>query len=232
MKILFEQSPNYTIGTGIPKIGYVLHATLGKFKGAKQTLCASVRKDSNGNDLGRASAHLLVSENDNELVELVKVSDIAWHAGKLDKPDYTGQQALLRDEEGKFINPNQYLLGIEICCGWDTNKNGKVDVSELDMTPWQIEAVAQYLVRNNKEYGVPINRKRCVGHTNLTSYKSDNMNRHWDAIIDRASKILLEDTPTPKPQVKVTEETLTSGTLNVKLNWVDMIVEFINKLLS
>lgn len=190
MQIPFRQSPNYSVGLGTPKVGYVLHATLGRFKGAQETLCASVRKDSNGNDLGRASAHLLVSETDNEWIELVKVPDVAWHAGKIDKPDEIGKQALQYDGRNNPLNPNQYLLGIEICCGWDSNKNGKVDVSELDMTPWQIEAVAQYLVRNNKEYGVPIDRKRCVGHTNLTSYKSDNMNRHWDKIIDRATSIL------------------------------------------
>lgn len=199
--IPFEQSPNYNVGDGkIPKIGYVLHATLGRFIGAKETLKAAVRKDAQGRDLGRASCHLLISEKDHEWVELVRIKDIAWHAGKIDAPDPLGQKALLKDSAGKYINPNGYLLGIEVCCGWDTNKNGKVDIAELNMTEWQYEACAQYLARNEVVHGIKIDPKFCIGHTNLTSYKSDNMYRHWNRIINRAQEIIKQAITPPTPK--------------------------------
>lgn len=200
--IPFEQSPNYDKGTGkYPKIGYVFHATLGKFVGAKETLKAKVRKDANGVDLGRASCHLLISEKDHEWVELVKPLDIAWHAGKINAPDAFGKKVLLKDETGVFVNPNQYLLGIEVCCGWDVNKNGKVDIAELDMSEWQYEAAAQYLARNELIHGIKIDRKLCVGHKNITSYKSDDMYRHIDKIVTRALEIVKQANTPDKPQI-------------------------------
>lgn len=203
-KIPFEQSPNYDPGTGkYPKVGYVFHATLGKFVGAKETLKAKVRKDANGNDLGRASAHLLISEKDHEWVELVKPLDIAWHAGKIDAPDPIGQKALLKDTAGHYINPNQYLLGIEFCCGWDVNKNGRVDIAELDLSDWQYEAAAQYIARNEIVHGIKIDPKFCVGHKNLTSYKSDDMMRHVSKVLSRAQEIVKSArVPDPVPVVE------------------------------
>lgn len=199
--IPFEQSPNYDKGTGkYPKIGYVFHATLGKFPGAKATLKASTRKDANGVDMGRASCHLLISEKDHEWVELVKPLDIAWHAGKINAPDPIGQKALLRDTAQAYINPNQYLLGIEFCCGWDANYNGKVDFAELNLSDWQYEAAAQYLARNELIHGIKIDKNFCVGHKNLTSYKSDDMLRHVDKVVTRALEIVKSArVPDPMP---------------------------------
>lgn len=200
-KIPFEQSPNYDAGTGkYTKLGYVFHATIGRFVGAKETLKAKVRKDANGVDLGRASAHLLVSEKDHEWGELVKPLDIAWHAGKVDAPDSIGQKALLKGTDGKYINPNQYLLGIEFCCGWDANYNGKVDFAELNLSDWQYEAAAQYIARNAIMFNIPINAQYCVGHKNLTSYKSDDMMRHVAKVLTRAQEIVKSArTPDPLP---------------------------------
>lgn len=202
--IPFEQSPNYDPGTGkYPKIGYVFHATLGKFVGAKATLKASKRLDANGNDIGRASSHLLISENDHEWCELVKPMDIAWHAGKIDAPDPIGQKVLLKDSTGHYINPNQYLLGIEFCCGWDANHNGKVDFTELNLTDWQYEAAAQYLARNEIMYGIKINPQFIVGHKNITSYKSDDMYRHVAKVVARAQEIVkAAQAPDPVPVVQ------------------------------
>lgn len=198
-QIPFDQSPNYDSGTA-NKIGYVFHATLGRFIGAKETLKARVRRDANGNDLGRASCHLLISERDKEWCELVHVKDIAWHAGKVSNPDAIGQKALLKNASKNYINPNQYMIGIEFCCGWDVNRNGHIDVSELDLTEWQYEAAAQYIARNHLLFGVPISKDHCIGHTNMTDYKKDNMIRHVDRVLARARDIAAPYTPrTPQP---------------------------------
>ncbi len=201
-KIPFDQSPNYDVDSPREKIGYVFHATLGKFIGARQTLKANPRLDAYGNDIGRASAHLLISEKDNEWVELVNVKDVAWHAGRLSNPDLIGQKALLKNASGNYISPNQYLIGIEFCCGWDVNNNGKVDFSELNLSTWQYEAAAQYIARNFLLYNVPIESAHCVGHTNLTDYKSDNMLRHVQKVLDRALEIVAS-TKTPETPVSV-----------------------------
>lgn len=179
MTIPFEQSPNYTVGTGTPKTGYVLHATLGRFIGAKETLTG---KNTN------VSCHFLISEKDGECVELVKPHDIAWHAGKIDKPNAIGKTILQYDARSNPLNPNKYTIGIEFCCGWDSNKNGKVDVSELELTPYQIQACAEYMIRNYKEYGIPYDLM--VGHTDLTSYKADNMYRHKETILKKIQELL------------------------------------------
>ena len=187
IRIPFDQSPNYTKGP-TQKTGYVLHATMGKFIGAKETLKASIRKDAKGNDLGRASAHLLISQNDGEWVELVQPYDVAWHAGKISKPDKVGQAVLKTKPDGTFQNPNDYMLGIEVCCGYDVNKNGVFDNADLNMTNWQYDAVAQYIYRNYKVYGIPYDV--LVGHTNLTDYKKDDMLRHREEIMKRVNALL------------------------------------------
>lgn len=182
----FQQSQNFSQGS-MKKTGYVLHATLGKFIGAKQTLTKV-------NSTNPVSCHFLISEVKGECVELVHPQDIAWHAGKVSKPTQIGKTALQYTSDNVIINPNKYLLGIEFCCGWDIDNDGKVDVSELDLTDNQIELCALYMIRNYLEYEIPYTLQ--VGHTDLASYKADNMYRHKDRIIKKVEELL------PKYQTK------------------------------
>jgi hypothetical protein len=192
----FEQSLNFINGTN-EKTGYVLHATLGRFIGAKQTL-------TDQNSKNPVSCHFLISEKQGECIELVRTQDIAWHAGKVSNPTTIGKTALQYNPDGTVINPNRYMLGIEFCCGWDINKNGKVDVSELDLTDNQIELCALYMIRNYLEYNIPYSLQ--VGHTDLADYKADNMYRHKERIIKKIEQLLPKYQP--KTEVCVPIETV------------------------
>lgn len=170
MEIPFRQSPNYTAG-GTTRTLFVWHGTLGGFKGSIETLCASVRKDAKGNNLGRASAHYVIGRKEGEVIQLVKLEDTAWHAGIIDKPKKRFLDIAKKSASGKLTNPNQYSIGIEFCWGYDTDGDKVVEPFEKRITDWQFKCVHDIM----KQSGIKLDGKNIVTHSDITSYKSDDL---------------------------------------------------------
>lgn len=109
MKIDIKQTPNYTPGEGKFKpIGYVFHGTLGTFDGAVNWLMTPphLRPDKTS-----SSAHKVFAK-DGRVVQLVKNTDISWHAGRVNQPNARAQ-ALIPKVNGKMENPNSHYIGWE-----------------------------------------------------------------------------------------------------------------------
>lgn len=101
-------SPNYTKGTR-PKIGYIIHGTLGNYKEAIEWLCTSPEKRP---IMSYSSAHYVIAK-DGRITQLVSDSDVSWHAGNISNPT-SRAKTLLPMEKGKTLNPNESFIGIEL----------------------------------------------------------------------------------------------------------------------
>ena len=110
----FIQTPNFNKSKGIPKIGFVLHGTLGGYIGSVAWLC-------NQNRPSPTSAHYVIGRASGEVVQLVKNEDIAWHAGNINNPTKRAKEILPKNFLGKYKNPNDYFIGIEFVWGYDIN---------------------------------------------------------------------------------------------------------------
>jgi N-acetyl-anhydromuramyl-L-alanine amidase AmpD len=106
MNIPFQQTPNYAQGN-TKKIAVVLHFTLGAYAGAVSWLC-------NANRPNRSSANFVIGRKEGEIVQLVKLTDIAWHAGNISNPNDRAKRIMLKNLDGTYVNPNQYTIGIEL----------------------------------------------------------------------------------------------------------------------
>jgi N-acetyl-anhydromuramyl-L-alanine amidase AmpD len=165
MNISFQQTPNYAVGP-TKKIAVVLHLTLGAYKGAVEWLL-------NGNRPNRSSAHYVIGRNEGEITQLVKVPDVAWHAGVVSNPNDRAKRIMLKNRDGSYINPNQYTIGIELAAGYDIDKDGVVEPSENDITEWQYQALAELLktFAQNSEIGFVLDEKNIIVHGDITDYK-------------------------------------------------------------
>lgn len=102
------KSPNFTKGTR-PKIGYIVHGTLGRYEGAIEWLCTPPEKRP---VLSYSSAHYVVAK-DGRMTQLVDDKDVSWHAGSIANPTRNAE-AVLPMANGKFLNPNESFIGIEL----------------------------------------------------------------------------------------------------------------------
>lgn len=101
-------SPNFTKGTR-PKIGYIIHGTLGSYEGAIAWLCTPPEKRP---VVSYSSAHYVIAK-DGRCTQLVSDSYVSWHAGNVSNPTIRAQ-GLLPKVAGKFLNPNESFIGIEL----------------------------------------------------------------------------------------------------------------------
>lgn len=108
MEIKFKQSPNFTVGTR-PKIGYIIHGTLGRYEGAVEWLCTPPEKRP---VISYSSAHYVIAK-DGRCTQLVKDADVSWHAGNISNPTARAK-GLLPIVAGKYLNPNESFIGIEL----------------------------------------------------------------------------------------------------------------------
>lgn len=165
MNIPFQQSPNYSIGP-TKKIAVVLHFTLGAYKGAVEWL-------SNANRPNRSSAHFVIGRNPGEAVQLVKVGDIAWHAGVISNPNDHAKRIMRKNLDGSWVNPNQYTIGIELAAGYDVDQDGTVEPNENDVTEWQYQQLTELVkaFANNPETAFILDEKNIIIHGDITDYK-------------------------------------------------------------
>lgn len=104
----FKKSPNFTVST-IPKIGYVIHGTLGNYEGAINWLCTA---PNDRNPVSYSSSHYVISKL-GDITQLVLDKDIAWHAGTVSNPTDYAKSVLPKSLFG-YKNPNETFIGIEL----------------------------------------------------------------------------------------------------------------------
>ncbi len=165
MNIPFQQTPNYALGPA-KKVAVVLHFTLGAYKGAVEWLC-------NANRPNRSSAHYVIGRNPGEIVQLVKLADIAWHAGAISNPNDRAKRIMKKNLDGSWVNPNQYTIGIELAAGYDVDQDGAVEPNENDITEWQYQQLTE-LVKSfstNSDTAFVLDEKNIIIHGDITDYK-------------------------------------------------------------
>jgi N-acetyl-anhydromuramyl-L-alanine amidase AmpD len=165
MNIPFQQTPNYAVGP-TKKTVVVLHFTLGAYRGAVEWL-------SNANRPNRSSAHFVIGRNQGEAIQLVKVTDIAWHAGAVSNPNERAKRVMRKNLDGTWVNPNQYTIGIELAAGYDVDQDGSVEPNENDITEWQYQQLTE-LVRafaNNPDTAFVLDEKNIIIHGDIADYK-------------------------------------------------------------
>ncbi len=165
MNIPFQQTPNYAVGP-TKKAVVVLHFTLGAYRGAVEWL-------SNANRPNRSSAHFVIGRNQGEAIQLVKVTDIAWHAGAVSNPNERAKRVMKKNLDGTWMNPNQYTIGIELAAGYDVDQDGAVEPNENDITEWQYQQLAELVkaFANNPDTAFVLDEKNIIIHGDITDYK-------------------------------------------------------------
>ncbi len=169
------KSPNFTAGTR-PKIGYVIHGTLGKYEGAIDWLCTPPEKRP---VLSYSSAHYVVAK-DGRFVQLVDEKDVAWHAGNVSHPNRRAQ-SLLPLVNGKFLNPNESFIGIEL--EWFLGDK---------ITEEQYKVIAEIIKKGSVKNPI------ILCHKEITDYKSD-----FENSVEVVAEITHRLTPQSVPEQSV-----------------------------
>ncbi|KND49806.1 MAG: hypothetical protein AB203_01815 [Parcubacteria bacterium C7867-008] len=165
MNIPFKQTPNYAAGP-TKKIAVVLHLTLGAYNGAVSWL-------SNADRPNRSSAHYVIGRKEGEITQLVKLTDVAWHAGAISNPNDRAKRIMLKNRDNSYVNPNQYTIGIELAAGYDVDQDGVVEPNENDITEWQYQMLAELVksFANNPETAFILDEKNIIIHGDISDYK-------------------------------------------------------------
>jgi N-acetyl-anhydromuramyl-L-alanine amidase AmpD len=165
MNIPFQQTPNYT-PANIKKTAVVLHFTLGAYNGAVSWLM-------NPNRPNRSSANFVIGRKEGEIVQLVKVTDIAWHAGNVSNPTDRAKRIMRKNLDGTLVNPNQYTIGIELAAGYDVDQDGTVEPNENDITEWQYKQLTDLVksLANNPDAAFILDEKNIIVHGDVCDYK-------------------------------------------------------------
>ena len=165
MNIPFTQTPNYATGPAKKSV-VVLHLTLGAYNGAVSWLC-------NGNRPNRTSAHYVIGRNQGEITQLVKNTDIAWHAGNVSNPNDRAKRVMKKNLDGTYVNPNQYCIGIELAAGYDVDQDGAVEPSENDITEWQYKTLTELVqsIAQDPDTGFVLDEKNIIIHGDIADYK-------------------------------------------------------------
>lgn len=165
MNIPLKQTPNYA-SANTKKTAIVLHFTLGAYAGAVEWL-------SNANRPNRSSANFVIGRKEGEIVQLVKVTDIAWHAGVVSNPNDRAKRIMKKNLDGTWVNPNQYTIGIELAAGYDVDLDGTVEPNENDITEWQYQQLTELVksLANNPDTAFVLDEKNIVVHGDITDYK-------------------------------------------------------------
>ena len=138
----WSPSPNFSSREGRKIIAIVDHVTAGAFPGCLPWL---------QNPTSQASAHYIITKL-GRIIQLVKEGDKAWHAGSVNKPNWS-----LYDG----TNPNLYTLGIE--------HEGQ---SRESLTEPQYQSTLFLHKELSLKYGIPIDTDHIIGH-----YRIDSVNR-------------------------------------------------------
>lgn len=172
-----QLTPNRQIGQLVNPKGWVLHGTLGSYKGAITWLCTPPEKR---NPVSYSSAHFVISKK-GEITQLAEINDVTWHAGLVSSPVYRARLYLDRKigipkiipiPNSQYKDPNSQFVGCEFEL-----------YEEEELTDAQINAFVGLV----KQYSqIP---KLFLCHKEITDYKFDfslkgkiNMKPIWEVI--------------------------------------------------
>jgi N-acetyl-anhydromuramyl-L-alanine amidase AmpD len=127
----------------------------------------------NANRPNRSSSHYIIGRKEGEITQLVKISDIAWHAGIISNPNDRAKKVMRKNLDGSWVNPNQYTIGIELAAGYDVDQDGVVEPNENDITEWQYQALTE-LVKSfidNPDTEFVLDEKNIIIHGDICDYK-------------------------------------------------------------
>lgn len=115
----------------------------------------------------------MIGRKPGEIVQLVKLTDIAWHAGVISNPNDRAKKVMLKNLDGSWVNPNQYTIGIELAAGYDVDQDGVVEPNENDITEWQYDQLVELIksFTNNPETTFILDPKNIIIHGDITDYK-------------------------------------------------------------
>jgi N-acetyl-anhydromuramyl-L-alanine amidase AmpD len=115
----------------------------------------------------------VIGRKPGEIVQLVKLTDIAWHAGVISNPNDRAKKVMLKNLDGSWVNPNQYTIGIELAAGYDVDQDGVVEPNENDITEWQYDQLVELIksFTNNPETTFILDPKNIIIHGDITDYK-------------------------------------------------------------
>lgn len=142
--IEWSPSPNFSSREGRKPIAIVNHITAGSFPG-----CLSWMQ----NPVAQASAHYLVTKT-GRILQLVKDGDKAWHAGDVNKPNWS-----LYDG----TNPNLYTIGIE----HEGQMGDVMPEAQYQATLWLHKDLVQ-------QRGILADADHIIGHNRIDSVNRPN----------------------------------------------------------
>lgn len=140
----WSPSPNFSSREGRKIIAIVDHVTAGAFPGCLLWL---------QNPIAQASAHYIITKL-GRIIQLVKEGDKAWHAGSVNKPNWS-----LYDG----TNPNLYTLSIE-----HEGQSGE------PLTEAQYQSSLFLHKELTLKYGIPIDTDHIIGHYRIDSVDRPN----------------------------------------------------------
>ena len=107
------------------------------------------------------------------MIQLVKVTDIAWHAGAVINPNERAKRVMKKNLDGTWVNPNQYTIGIELAAGYDVDQDGAIEPNENDITEWQYQQLTELVkaFANNPDTAFVLDEKNIIVHGDITDYK-------------------------------------------------------------
>lgn len=153
----WDPSPNFSSRQGRKIIAIVNHITAGSFPG-----CLTWLK----NPQSQASAHYIVTKT-GRIIQLVREGDKAWHAGSVNKPNWS-----LYDG----TNPNFYTLGIE-----HEGQPGEA------LTELQYQSTLFLHKELTAKYNIPIDSDHIIGHYRIDSVTRPNcpgIGFPWDRLFN------------------------------------------------
>lgn len=125
------------------------------------------------------------ADSDGDLYQMVRDEDFAWAQGVRSKDLILPRPAWWRDE---YISYNACMLSIEI-------EGYAREIGEtFKPGSRQFETVAAWSAFICAKYGIPIDRRHHVGHSELTRQKSDpGRDFPWDALLSRIADLSSRD---------------------------------------
>jgi hypothetical protein len=170
-------SPNFSDRT-MDAIGFCIHGTTGSYESAINWLCTPPEKRP---VMSYSSAHYVIAK-DGRCTQLVSESKESWHAGNISNPTERAKK-LLPIKNGKYLNPNKTLIGIEL--EWFIGGF---------ITESQYKVIIDIIKKSN------IKNPVILCHKEITDYKSDFPNsEEVVANITRRLNLLNAIQPTPTP---------------------------------
>ncbi len=150
MKIIEIPSPNFSAGRrGYYPEAIVIHIMEGMLAGTDSWF---------QNPKSKVSAHYGIGIN-GEIHHYVRESDTAWHAGRVNDPQWS---LIKRDAaDDKFINPNYYTIGIE-----------HEGYKESKWTAEMYDSSADLVSGIGARWNIPIDREHIIGHREIYALKS------------------------------------------------------------